>query len=212
MKILIRNEDNVVLFAGDDLVLTDSGLTATDYVVPFCNLTDYTLTEVNALPACFSGGAFTYVDGFTAVDSVAQAAIVANALAVERAAKWEEVKALRTIKLNGGFEHGDHWYHSDTVSKTEFLGLKLKALETMIASGDMDANIQIDGTDTKVKTIDNGYMTVTGNKILAIVAAAEVQTKKNYTTAATHEYFLSISATPSTYDYSTGWPTVYSDV
>lgn len=126
--------------------------------------------------------------------------------------KWEEIKAYRTTKLNGGFECDGHWYHSDPVSKTEFLGLKIKALEIMLASGDMTANMQIDGSDTKIKTIDNGYMTVTGNNIMAIVNAAEVQTKKIYTNAATHEYFLGLSATPSTYDYSSGWPAVYEDV
>ena len=127
-------------------------------------------------------------------------------------AKWEEIKAFRTNLLNnGGFPCSGHWYHSDPAMKTEFLGLKLKALETMFAAGDMEANIQIDGTNTLVKTMDNGYMPITGTDILAIVSAAEVQTKNIYTAAATHQYYLNISVDTANYSYSTGWPAIYGE-
>jgi len=149
---------------------------------------------------------------YTPQEEIDRDAEVAEATANVSLSKWEEIKTFRKNRLeNGGFECVDHWYHSDPASKTEFLGLKLKALENIISGGDMNANIQIDGTDTMVKTIDNGYMTVTFNKALEIVAAAEVQTKKTYAAAATHQYFLNLSADPANYDFSAGWPPIYGE-
>lgn len=130
-------------------------------------------------------------------------------LSETRARIWTEIKAYRTARLDGGFFYDGHWYHSDDKMKIEFNTLKLKALEVLIAAGDMDANIIIDGTPIKVKTIDNGYLSVSYNQILGIVTAGEVQTKRTYETAATHEYYLNISPTPESYNWHTGWPDIY---
>ncbi len=126
--------------------------------------------------------------------------------------KWEEIKIYRTKLLEtGGFQYGPHWYHSDTTMKTEFMNLKMKVLEAIILGGaDLDANIVIDGGPTLVKTMDNGYMPVTGNDILGIVAAAEIQTKRIYTAAATHQYYLSISSNKTGYNFlGTFWPVTF---
>lgn len=129
--------------------------------------------------------------------------------------KWEEIKLYRTKLLDtGGFFCKGHWYHSDPAMKTEFMNLKMKVLEAIIAGGvDLDSNIVIDATPTYVKSMDNGYITVTYNDILAIVAAAEVQVKRIYTAAATHQYFLSVSADKSSYKFiGSLWPAVYPGV
>lgn len=181
---------------------TESEVIAADSIWPKHVMVGWSIVNAT-LPAGFTQATHTW-NGSALVS-------IAPDLGPAKLAKWEEIKEFRTARLNGGFLCGDHWYHSDPVMKTEFLGLKIKALETMLASGDMDANIQIDGTDTKIKTIDNGYMTVTGNGILAIVSAAEVQTKKIYECGATHQYYLNISATPESYNYKTGWPAVYGE-
>lgn len=128
-----------------------------------------------------------------------------------KSAKWEAIKAERARRLNaGGFPHGGHWYHSDQEMTAQFLGLKLKALETLIAGGDMGANIQIEGVDAQIKTMDNGYVAVTGTQILAIVAVGEVQMKRTYGSAIAHKLAMEASPDPAAYDYiSTGWPAIY---
>jgi hypothetical protein len=122
---------------------------------------------------------------------------------------WEAIKVHRKYIIDGGFSTNGHWYHSDIDSKTEFNTLKLKALEHMISGGNMNDKIVIDGTNTKIKTMDNGYMEVSHNDILAIVAAGEIHTKRAYECAATHQYCLNLSSTPETYDWSTGWQPIY---
>jgi len=124
---------------------------------------------------------------------------------------WEDIKTYRSHRLDGGFFVGGHWYHSDLASKTEFNTVKLKALEHKMDSGNMDDLIQIDGSNTQVKTMDNGYRNISYNDILAIVAAGEIQTKRTYTAAATHQYYLSQSSDPASYNYKTDWPKIYGE-
>jgi len=122
---------------------------------------------------------------------------------------WEEIKEYRALRLGGGFYLDPHWYHSDLSSKTEFNTLKMKALERRIDGGNLGDTIVIDGGVTKIKTIDNGYVDVTYNSILAIVAAGEIQTKRTYEVAAYHQYFLNASNNPDDYNWHTGWPAIY---
>lgn len=132
---------------------------------------------------------------------------------------WEDIKTYRSKRLDGGFFVNGHWYHSDIPSKTEFNTLKLKALEHKMDSGNMDDLIQIDGYNTQVKTMDNGYMNISFNDILAIVAAGEIQTKRTYAAGATHQYFLNLSNDPVNYNYksaingvpASAWPAIYGE-
>lgn len=154
-----------------------------------------------------------------AAQDIADAASASNYLAEMKAIKWEEIKRYRTFRLEGGFFTNGHWYHSDLASKTEYNTMKLKALEHKMESGNMADLIVIDGSNTQVKTMDNGYMNISHNDILSIVAAGEIQTKRTYTAAATHQYFLNLSSDPANYDYKTAiggvpasaWPTIYGE-
>lgn len=130
-------------------------------------------------------------------------------IAIRKGEIWEDIKAYRTIRLAGGYLYEGHWYHSDIAAKIELLGLQNKAIIQMINAGDLDENIVIDGSNTKVKTIDNGYMELTFNDALNIALAGEVQTKRTYECAAFHKALLDMSSDPDSYDWHTGWPEIY---
>lgn len=87
MKILIRNTDNVVVYAEPDLRLTNRGASGAGWVDP--NFTDRNATLVRGatLPDDFVGGAWSYVDGtWSAVDAPAISAIAARKAAALAAA------------------------------------------------------------------------------------------------------------------------------
>lgn len=67
MKILIRDSDNVVLFAGADLVLTAKGLTGDGFRADFCTTANSTLEEVESLPPYWNGSMYSRIDGIWAV-------------------------------------------------------------------------------------------------------------------------------------------------
>jgi len=124
---------------------------------------------------------------------------------------WEDIKNYRTARLAGGYLYNGHWYHSDIAAKIELLGLQNKAIIQMINAGDLDDYIVIDGTNTQVKTIDNGYMELTFNDALNIALAGEIQTKRTYERAAIHKALLDATSDPDSYNWHTGWPAIYGE-
>lgn len=79
MKILIRNVDNVVVHAGNDLVLTDTCLTGTEWRSDRFSTANAKLVEAD-LPPNWRGGEWSYTNGVWAVhDATAHAATVAAA-------------------------------------------------------------------------------------------------------------------------------------
>lgn len=127
----------------------------------------------------------------------------------KRARIWNDIKMYRTLCLAGGYQYNGHWYYSDIPAKIELLGLQNKAIIQMINAGNLDDYIVIDGTNTQIKTIDNGYMELTFNDALNIALAGEVQTKRTYERAAIHKALLDASSDPDSYNWHTGWPETY---
>lgn len=86
MKILIRNFDGVVIYAEDDLKLTNKGASGAGWFDP--NFTDHNAALVRAkLPDDWVGGAWSHIDGtWSVVDSAAVAAITARKTAATAAA------------------------------------------------------------------------------------------------------------------------------
>lgn len=65
MKILIRNNDNVVIYADDSIVLTDKAQ-SNSWVDYNFNSTNATIVEAE-LPSLWSGGVYSYTNGVWAV-------------------------------------------------------------------------------------------------------------------------------------------------
>lgn len=124
--------------------------------------------------------------------------------------KWEEIKSFRDNRLlGGGFPAAGHWYYSDLLARSQHQSNARKADLVAAANGDMDATFLIDGNPLYIKTIDNGYMAMTANIAIEIMANAEIQEYKNYSVALVHKSAMSASPNPSSYDFSTGWPEAF---
>lgn len=104
------------------------------------------------------------------------------------------------------------WFHSDGKSKTQQLGLTRKADRLEVSGGDMTAPFAGPGPGGTLpwKTMDGSYVLMTGNLAQAIFAAAEEQDMAIFAVADYHGVKLKASANPVGYDFSTGWPPVYS--
>lgn len=109
---------------------------------------------------------------------------------------WEQIKKHRDILIeNGGFKVDGHWYHSNLLSRTQYLSLVL-----------MGENIP---PNTMWKTMENGYVTMTQSLANQIFAAGAIQDKMLFEKAAEHRVLLEASNDPSSYDWTTGWPETF---
>jgi hypothetical protein len=111
---------------------------------------------------------------------------------------WLKIKTERDRRIqNGGYKVGTKWYHSDTFSRTQQMGLVM-----------MGANIP---ANTPWKTMDGTFVVMTqtlAGQIFGTAAASDIAI---FTAAETHNAAMRASATPHTYNYLTGWPTAYGE-
>lgn len=116
--------------------------------------------------------------------------------AIIKARVWEEIKAYRdNLVENGGFKVGAHWYHSNLLSRTQYISLVM-----------MGAGIP---AGTVWKTLDNGYITMTQTLAGQIFTAGAAQDAALFAKAVAHKTALDASSDPANYDYKTGWPETY---
>ena len=117
-------------------------------------------------------------------------------LAEKRARIWEDIKKYRdNLVENGGFKVGAHWYHSNLLSRTQYISLVM-----------MGASIP---ANTVWKTLDNGYITMTQTLAGQIFAAGAAQDAALFAKAAEHKAAIDASSTPDSYNWETDWPETY---
>lgn len=111
---------------------------------------------------------------------------------------WERIKAERDRRIqSGGYKVGAKWFHSDTFSRTQQMGLVM-----------LGANIP---ANTQWKTMDGTTIIMTqtlAGQIFSTAAASDIAI---FAAAETHRAAMEASADPSAYDFSAGWPQVYAD-
>lgn len=113
-----------------------------------------------------------------------------------KAQVWEKIKAYRdNLVENGGFKVGAHWYHSNLLSRTQYISLVM-----------MGANIP---AGTVWKTLDNGYIAMNQTLAGQIFAAGAAQDAALFAKAVEHKAAMEASSDPANYDYTTGWPETY---
>jgi len=109
---------------------------------------------------------------------------------------WNRIKAERDRRVqNGGYLASGHWFHSDTFSRTQQIGLVL--LGSNIPPG------------LQWKTMDNGFVTMTQTLAGQIFAAAAASDVAHFSAAEMHHATMLASQSPQTYDFSNGWPEIY---
>lgn len=128
-----------------------------------------------------------------------------------KARVWEEIKAFRDNRiLNGGYPVGAHWYYSDLIARSQHQANARKADIIQAASGDMNATMtNVNGNPIYIKSMDNGYMPISATTAHAIVEQAEAHEMATYAAAIAHKTALYASSNPAAYDYSSGWPAIY---
>jgi Domain of unknown function (DUF4376) len=121
--------------------------------------------------------------------------------AAAKAAKDDKLAAIKTERdrriQTGGYLVGAKWFHSDTFSRTQQMGLVM--LGTNIPSG------------THWKTMDGTFVVMTPSLAGQIFAAAAAKDIATFAAAEAHIAAVTASLEPSSYDFSGGWPAVYQD-
>ena len=115
-----------------------------------------------------------------------------------RLASWEAIKAERDSRtLNGGYKVGAHWYHSDTFSRTQQMGLVM--LGASLPNG------------VEWKTMGGTKVLMTAALAQQIFAAAAASDIAIFAAAEAHRTAMMASANPATYDFSGGWPPAFGE-
>jgi hypothetical protein len=115
------------------------------------------------------------------------------------AAAWERIKAERDRrKLDGGYCVGYDWFHSDTFSRTQQLGL-------MMAGANIPAGLLW-------KTMAGTFVLMTSALAGQIFTAGVAQDVATFSAAEAHKAAMESSPDPSAYDFSGGgWPPIFGE-
>lgn len=126
----------------------------------------------------------------------APAPTAAQIKAKAAAERWEAIKAERDRRIQtGGYKVGTKWFHSDTFSRTQQMGLVM-----------LGANIP---ANTPWKTMGSTTVTMTqalAGQIFATAAASDIAI---FAAAEAHRAAMEAAADPAAYDFSGGWPKVF---
>ena len=114
---------------------------------------------------------------------------------------WNLISAHRDkLTTTGGYKVNvagtDKWFHSDTFSRTQQLGL-------VLMGASIPANLQW-------KTMDKTFVTMTQALAAQLFAAAAAASDQAiFAAAEAHRLAMEASADPDAYNFSTGWPVVF---
>ena len=122
---------------------------------------------------------------------------------------WERIKAKRDAIKAGGVKVGTKWYHTDTESRIQHLGLLEKARAARATGGTDATRLQALGQDIKWKTMDGSFIYLTVKHAEDIFAAVTDLDAATFAVAETHRAAMDASADPATYDFSVGWPATF---
>lgn len=122
----------------------------------------------------------------------------APTLAERQAACWNRIKAERDRRTQeGGYRVGEHWFHSDTFSRTQQMGLVM--LGAALPSG------------VQWKTMSGVMVPMTVALAQQIFNAATLSDITTFHAAEAHRVAMEASGEPEAYDFTSGWPPVYGE-
>lgn len=122
---------------------------------------------------------------------------------------WELIKAERDRRKSGGVKVGTKWYHTDTESRIQHLGLLEKARAARAAGGGDTTRLQALGKDIQWKTMDGSFIYLTVKHAEDIFGAVTDLDAASFAAAETHRAAMEASADPAIYDFSSGWPATF---
>lgn len=116
-----------------------------------------------------------------------------------RAMRWEDIKRIRDQKTQqGGYQVGNNWFHSDTFSRTQQIGLT-------IMGANMPAGIMW-------KTMGGEFVEMSPTLAQQIFTAAGAQDTALFTHAEQLKVQMEAAENPLTFNINTGWPATYNNV
>ena len=110
--------------------------------------------------------------------------------------KWGKIKIERDSRKNGGTFVSNKWFHSDSDSRIQQLGLVL-----------MGANVPA----VQWKTMDGSFITMSQALAGGIFQATATLDMQLFEVAENHRTAMEASERPDLYDFSAGWPARYSE-
>ena len=128
--------------------------------------------------------------------TVAQVEIEEAKAAEARVEIWERIKVYRDLRKEQGVSVSGKWFHSDTASRIQQLGL-------VMMGANIPANLQW-------KTMDGSFVTMTQQLAGQIFQATAASDMAMHAVAESHKANLAASGDPQTYNWKAGWPAVYS--
>ena len=121
-------------------------------------------------------------------------------LITRQAERWALIKAHRdNLQLNGGVKVGTNWFSTTERAVGEYTVLAVRS------AGLPDATILRAGW----RTMNGPLVDMTVLLIKQILDAGFTQIAAIDNVSQNHKASMLLSATPETYDFSTGWPVVY---
>ena len=109
--------------------------------------------------------------------------------------KWEEIKAHRDKLKEAGVKVGTNWFHSDTFSRTQQIGLVM-----------MGASVPA----IQWKTMDNTFVTMSQTVAMQIFQATAASDANLFAIAEGKKSEMMSLEDPTNYDVLTGWPPTHS--
>jgi hypothetical protein len=142
------------------------------------------------------GQEFWTFDGAT-VKTPSQAEYDAIMLARIKERRWLQIQDERTRRQAGGvfISAVNKWFHSDQTSRIQQLGL-------VMMGASLPNNIQW-------KTMDGSFITMTPAIAMAIFNGAAVLDMTAFAVAEQHRANMVASPDPANYDFSAGWPAIF---
>lgn len=193
MNIILRTSDNAVAYVGNNLLLTAAEVHGGDWRDPSLTTANASVVAVDSVPGDFAPYRYTCTDG---VWAYADPTYPEQRAVGRRTAIWEQIKALRDTKTqNGGFPAAGKWFHSDTFSRTQQIGLVM--MGTNIPAG------------LQWKTMDGTFVTMTQTLAGQIFAAAAAQDAAMFAHAEALRAQIDATLEPDTVDITAGWPATY---
>lgn len=117
-------------------------------------------------------------------------------LAAERSLLWEQVKAERDARAQaGGYLAAGKWFHSDTFSRTQQIGLTM--MGASIPAGLM------------WKTMDGSFIEMTQALAGQVFAAAAASDAALFAYAESLRALINAAEDPQTINIRSGWPPMY---
>lgn len=114
---------------------------------------------------------------------------------------WEAIKRERDRRKSLGVKVGEHWFHSDTDSRIQQLGL-------VLLGASIPAGLQ---WKTLTFTPPPVFVTMTPALAQGIVMATAASDTAIFAAAEAHREAMEASADPGSYDYTAGWPASIED-